>query len=108
MTHTSASARMVNVAVQVLPKVPDDSAYRVVDAAIAVIRRSGVKYRVCPFETVMEGPYDQLMDLVAAAQPACFEAGASEVLVNVKIQHRRDGDVHIEEKTAKYDDAASS
>jgi len=52
---------------------------------------------------VMEGPYDQLMKIVLEAQQACFQAGAEEVLVNIKIQHRRDGDVSIEEKTGKYD-----
>lgn len=97
MSHT------VNMAIQVLPKVKDDNAYAVVDKAIEAIQQSGVKYRVCPFETVMEGPYEKLISVIDAAQQACFNAGAEEVLVNIKIQRRRNNDVTIEEKTGKYD-----
>lgn len=94
---------IVNIAIQVLPKVKDGDVYAVVDKAIAAISASGVKYRVCPFETVMEGTYERLMQVVDEAQQACFDAGATEVLVNLKIQRRPGGDVTIEEKTGKYD-----
>ena len=50
--------RTVNVAVQVLPMVPE--LYPVVDRAIQVIQASGVKYEVGPMETTMEGPLDRL------------------------------------------------
>lgn len=95
-------ANQINLAIQVIPKVKENT-YAVVDKAIEAIRSSGVKYRVCPFETVMEGPYEKLMQVVDDAQQACFEAGAEEVLVNIKIQRRKNGDVTIEEKTGKYD-----
>lgn len=95
----------INLAIQVLPKVKNGDAYGVVDKAIEVIQKSGVKYRVCPFETVMEGPYERLMQIADEAQKACFAAGAEEVLVNMKIQRRPHGDVTIEEKTGKYDRA---
>lgn len=94
---------IVNIAIQVLPKIKGDDTYAVVDKAIEAIQRSGVKYRVCPFETVMEGPYEKLMAVVEQAQQACFQAGAEEVLVNLKIQRRPNEDVSIEEKTGKYD-----
>jgi uncharacterized protein (TIGR00106 family) len=93
----------VNIAIQVLPKVQDGNVYAVVDKAIEAIAASGVSYRVCPFETVMEGSYDKLMAVVESAQQACFAAGASEVLVNLKIQRRPDRDVTMAEKIDKYD-----
>lgn len=97
MSHT------VNMAIQVLPKIKSGDVYAVVDKAIEAIQRSGVKYRVCPFETVMEGTYEKLIAVIDDAQQACFDAGAEEVLVNIKIQRRNTGDVTIEEKTGKYD-----
>lgn len=97
MSHT------INLAIQILPTIENGDTYAVVDKAIETIQQSGVKYRVCPFETVMEGTYEKLMQVVEAAQQACFDAGATAVLVNLKIQRRRDGDVSIEEKTGKYD-----
>ncbi|WP_143306715.1 thiamine-binding protein [Chitinophaga vietnamensis] len=95
--------KKINLALQILPSVPSEQVYAVVDEAIAVIKASGVKYRVCPFETVMEGTYDELMAVVKQTQEVCFKAGASQLLVYIKMQIRKDEDVTIEEKTAKYD-----
>ncbi|MEI3801186.1 MULTISPECIES: thiamine-binding protein [unclassified Chitinophaga] len=93
----------INLALQIIPSVPSEQVYAVVDEAIAVIKDSGVKYRVCPFETVMEGTYEELMEVVRKTQEVCFKAGASQLLVYIKMQIRKDGDVTIEEKTGKYD-----
>ncbi|WP_245957660.1 MULTISPECIES: thiamine-binding protein [Chitinophaga] len=93
----------INLALQILPSVPSEQVYAVVDEAIAVIRDSGVKYRVCPFETVMEGTYEELMEVVRKTQEVCFKAGASQLLVYIKMQIKKDQDVTIEEKTGKYD-----
>ena len=94
----------VNVAVQVLPVTESVNAYAVVDAAIAVIHNSGVKYRVTPFETVMEGKYDELMEIVKCVQDACYQAGASQVMCYVKIQSCGNKGVTIADKMEKYDE----
>jgi len=93
----------VNVAVQVLPKSKSKEPYALVDEAIKVINDSGLRYRVCPFETVIEGPYQDIMSVVEKLQEVCFEKGADEILVYVKIQNRKDGNVTIKEKMEKYD-----
>lgn len=93
----------VNVAVQVLPKSETKGTYALVDEAIKVIIDSGLKYRVCPFETVIEGPYQNIMNVIEKIQEKCFEKGADEMLVYVKIQNRKDGNVTIEDKMEKYD-----
>jgi len=93
----------VNVAVQVLPKSKSKEPYALVDEAIKVINDSGLRYRVCPFETVIEGPYQDIMSVVEKLQEVCFEKGADEILVYVKIQNRKDGNVTIEDKMDKYD-----
>jgi uncharacterized protein YqgV (UPF0045/DUF77 family) len=43
------------------------------------------------------------MQVVEMAQQACFDAGADELLVNIKIQRKKNQDVFMEDKTAKYD-----
>ncbi|MDH4207985.1 MAG: thiamine-binding protein, partial [Anaerolineae bacterium] len=50
----------ITVSFEVIP-ICDDP-YPVVDKAIEVVRRSGVKYEVGPHETTMEGELDQLVD----------------------------------------------
>ncbi len=94
--------RTVNVAVQVLPLVED--VFPVVDKAIEVIARSGVKYEVGPMETVMEGPLDHLLEIAKQAHLACFEAGAEKVMTIIKIADQTCGTT-IEEKVAKYREA---
>lgn len=91
------------MAIQVLPLgIPKDKAYDVVDAAISCISESGLVYEVCPFETVIEGPYDAVMDLLKAIQDACKNAGAPEVLINMKLQRNFSKNVAIDDKIGKY------
>jgi uncharacterized protein (TIGR00106 family) len=94
---------IVNVAVQVLPFSREKELYDLVDLAIQVIQSSGITYRICPFETVLEGEYDRIMDIVRECQQVCLDNGADEVLVNLKIQHRKKGDVRISDKMGKYE-----
>ena len=93
----------VNVALQIIPRSSTEGVYKLVDSAIEVIQRSGVKYKVSPFETVMEGDYDTLMRIAREAQEACFNAGAEDLMVFIKIQRSKNKDVAIEDKTGKYE-----
>jgi uncharacterized protein YqgV (UPF0045/DUF77 family) len=91
----------VNVAVQLLP-LGTNEAYAKVDEAIALIEKSGISYKVCPFETVLEGYYDEIMTLVKEIQLKCLENGVSDTICNLKIQMRAGQDVTIDDKMAKY------
>ncbi|WP_085521822.1 thiamine-binding protein [Tuberibacillus sp. Marseille-P3662] len=90
-----------NLALQVIPKVNTDDVYNIVDQAIAVIQASGVKYEVGPMETVMEGELDELIEIAKQAQQKVLDAGASEVITNIKIHYRPEG-VTMDEKTHQY------
>lgn len=92
----------INAAIQVLPRSKDKHPYEIVDVAIEVIQRSGLKYEVCPFETVVEGEYETVMKLLAEIRDACYAAGAEELIMNLKLQLRKNEQVTIEEKMEKY------
>ncbi len=91
----------VNMSLQIIPVVPEEQIYPVVDQVIARIAASGMKYEVGPMETTIEGELDQLLNLVAEAQDICIKAGASRVLSVIKIDYRPGG-VTMDEKIAKY------
>jgi uncharacterized protein (TIGR00106 family) len=93
----------INIAVQVLPRSATKGSYELVDVAIELIQKSGLKYRVCPFETVIEGYYDEIMNLVKDIHEAVYAAGADEMITNMKIQTRNNQDVFIDDKMHKYD-----
>ena len=67
-----------------------------------MIANSGLTYRVTPFETVMEGSYDEIMIVVKQAQEACYEAGAESLMTYIKIQSSL-GNVSIDDKMEKYE-----
>ena len=94
---------IVNLAIQVLPVgLPQEEAYKIIDAAIEKIQSSGLKYLVCPFETVIEGPYAEVMQLVDDMQDACYSAGATSLLVNMKLHRSNIKDMAIDDKIGKY------
>lgn len=97
MLHT------VNVALQVLPSSESKHPYAIVDHAISIIAESGLKYKVCPFETVLEGEYNRIMEVVKKVQLACLDYGAESLISFVKIQMVKNMDVSIEDKTGKYE-----
>lgn len=93
----------INLALQILPTgKPKEEAYGLVDEAIKVIQASGLRYEVCPFETVIEGPYEEVMKVAEAAQQACFVNGATDLLVYMKLQRSQEKSVAIDDKIGKY------
>ena len=91
-----------SVAIQVLPSVPDDQLIPVVDKVIDYIKSKGLKTFVSPFETTIEGEYDELMEIVKQCQLVAVEAGAQGLMTYVKINYSPEGILTINEKTDKY------
>lgn len=93
-----------SVAIQVLPKADsNDEVVRIVDEVIAYIQGFGLKYVVTPFETVIEGDYDVLMQIVKGCNEIAVKAGAPSVITYVKIAYHPNGGIlSIAEKTDKY------
>lgn len=92
----------INVAIQVLPEAKDKDKYALVDEAIAAIEKSGFRYQVCPFETVVECTFEELPVLMTSIHNACGDAGTEKMLMYLKIQVNFANDVTIEQKMDKY------
>ena len=90
-----------NVSIQVLPFVPEEDLFPVVDKAIGVIAQSGFPYLVGPLETTMEGELDELLEVVKKVQHACTEAGARRIVSIVKISYNSEGE-SMHEKIDKH------
>jgi len=96
---------MINasVAIQVLPKVEGEELIRVVDKVIAYLKSTGLNVYVGPFESTIEGEYEQLMDIVRRCQLICIEEGAPSVMSYVKISYKPEGGIlTIDEKVTKH------
>lgn len=92
----------INVAIQVLPEADGKIKYGLVDKAIEAIQKSGYKYKVCPFETVVECSFSELSELLETIHEACEIAGTEKMLMNIKVQTNFKRNVTIEDKMGKY------
>lgn len=91
---------LCNLSLQIIPIVPEEKLYSIVEQVIEFIKKSGVKYTVGPMETTMEGELNKLLEIVARAQMLCTDAGAERILSMVKIDYSIRG-VTIDEKTVR-------
>ena len=92
-----------SVAIQVLPQnVDQEKMLRCVDEVIKYISSLDINYTVGPFETVLEGEFDVLMEVVRACFRICVAAGAPGVLGYVKVNYCPDGVLTIDEKVRQY------
>ncbi|EHM1654452.1 thiamine-binding protein [Salmonella enterica subsp. enterica serovar Saintpaul] len=88
MSQSDAVLKDVFVAFQVIPRLKTGNNYEVVDKAIDVVKSANVPYQVGAMETTMKGELNQLIDIIKTAQQACFDAGAVEVITNIKIHSK--------------------
>ena len=85
MTKSNNPLKEVFLAFQVIPRVKDGNNFEVVDKAIEVVKNANVPFQVGAMETTMKGELDHLLEIVKAAQQACYDHGALEVITNIKI-----------------------
>jgi uncharacterized protein YqgV (UPF0045/DUF77 family) len=91
----------IHFAIQIVP-ISKQHPYPIIDKAIEVIQRSGLSYKVGAMETVIQGDYESVMRVAKEAQLACFDAGADEVVVTMKVHAKKNEDVTWEEKLDKF------
>ncbi len=90
------------VNVQIIPKTSNgEDTIPLVDAAIAVIEASGVKYQVNPLETTMEGDLDTLFFVIEKMNQRMVELGSISVISQVKVYYKPDG-ASMDVLTEKY------
>ena len=90
----------INAAIQLLPIGATENKYDIIDKAIALIAQSGLNHKVCPFETVVEGPSALVYDLIQSIQTLALQH-CNEILINIKI-HAATRDLLFSEKLKKY------
>lgn len=91
--------------IQVIPR-PAGTAndrYKHVDAAIAIIQASGLKYEVHGMGTVIEGAPERIWPLLQAVHQATLEAGAERTLSIIKVSSGTEpGAPRIDELVRKF------
>ena len=92
-----------SIALQVLPLSQGIDRIEVIDQVIAYLQVQGVTKVVTPFETVLEGEFDELMRILKEALEVAGQE-VDNVFANVKINV---GEIlSIDEKLEKYDETS--
>jgi uncharacterized protein YqgV (UPF0045/DUF77 family) len=84
---TESGGEWVIAEIQVAPSPPgtDDDPHAYVEAAIAVLQRSGLRCEVGALGTTLEGDADAVWDTLRAAHEAMLIAGADGGLSHIKV-----------------------
>ncbi len=93
---------IINASIQILPIVLDKHPYLWVDEAIAIIQQSNLKYEIGAFDTIIEGKYDEVMQLINNINEHLYNQGCNEWISNIQLQIRSNGDITGDEKTEKF------
>ena len=88
--------------IQILPLATQLHPYRWVDEAIAVIKASGINYKVNAFDTVLEGTYPQVMQVIKQVNDQLCSQGCEEWITHLQIQIRSKQGVSADEKTSSH------
>ncbi|UEX89285.1 thiamine-binding protein [Staphylococcus ratti] len=97
---------MINtlMSIQIIPKTPEGKdVIPFVDEAIAVIEQSGLKYRVGPLETTIEGDMSELLILIQKMNERMVELEVQSIISQVKFYHVPEG-ISMATLTEKYDE----
>ena len=91
-----------SMAIQLLPKAEKDYSLTIIEKVINYIQSTGLNMVVCPFETVVEGSFEEIMNLLKECLILANREGAKEFLAYIKISYNSEGVLTIDEKISKY------
>jgi uncharacterized protein YqgV (UPF0045/DUF77 family) len=101
-----AEGTQVIVEIQVLPSPPGtpESRWAHVEAAISLIRASGLRFEVGPLGTSIEGEPDELWPLLRRVHEATLAAGADGVVSVIKVEQAATAELQpsIDDLVAKH------
>lgn len=93
------------LSIQMIPKTHNgESVIPYVDQAIAIIKQSGLPYRVAPMETTMEGDLPELLQVVQQMHEAMIEVGCPGALSQIKISYNPIAGASMDRLLEKYPD----
>lgn len=92
----------VNASLQLVPMDEPDKAMPLIDEAIALLRQSGLHVEVGPFGTSIEGPYEQIMQLVHDLNQHMLQHSRHDWLLNLQLHLHPTKAVSMHAKTSKH------
>lgn len=95
---------MVIADVAVMPLRPyagEEEMYKVVDACIQEIQKSGLKHEIGAMSTTIEGEFEEVFDLLKVIHRIPFNLGCERVITTARIDEKTGG-ITINEKLKNH------
>jgi uncharacterized protein YqgV (UPF0045/DUF77 family) len=92
----------INAAIQLLPLSNNIDKYKIIDEAIALIKASGLNHLVCPFETVVEGNFKEILQLIENIKNIALQGNNEEIILNLKLHCNSKKSLFIDDKIGNY------
>ena len=95
---------MVIADVSVMPLRPyagEEEMYKVVDACIEEIQKSGLKYEIGAMSTTIEGEFEEVFNLLKVIHKIPFNLGCERVITTARIDEKAGG-ITINEKLKNH------
>ncbi|MGA1843814.1 MAG: MTH1187 family thiamine-binding protein [bacterium] len=87
----------------IIPVGEGESLSGLVSLAVEIVHNSGLEYRVNPMGTVVEGRWDEIMDLIKCCHDAVRKKGC-RVVTTITIDDRSDSASRIDRKLESLED----
>ena len=97
---------LINATIQVVPLCAIENAFPIVDKAIEIIKQSGIHYSVGAFETMLEGEYEPVQQLLRQLEDFCYTQKEFQFLIYSKLHLCGSVNILAENKTAKFQETA--
>uniref|UniRef100_UPI004047BA1C thiamine-binding protein n=1 Tax=Roseivirga sp. TaxID=1964215 RepID=UPI004047BA1C len=91
----------INLGLQILPITESTRCYQIIDQCIHIIQTSGIQHQVTAFETILEGTYVEVMELVSKIHDFSLTQ-TEELVINIRMHSKANSDVHAIDKTKKF------
>jgi uncharacterized protein (TIGR00106 family) len=76
-----------------------------VAGAVKIVKNEpGIRYRLTPMNTIIEGDLEQLLALAKKMHDSAFDSGAARVVTTIRIDERRDKPLTMEGKIKAVED----
>jgi uncharacterized protein (TIGR00106 family) len=76
-----------------------------VAGAVKIVKNEpGIRYRLTPMNTIIEGDLEQLLALAKKMHDSAFDSGAARVVTTIRIDERRDKPLTMEAKIRAVED----
>lgn len=93
---------IVNATIQVVPLTDAETAIKLIDEVIALIRQSGLWYSVGAFETTLEGEYEPIQQLLRQLQDYCYGYKEFQFLIYTKLHVCGSRHITVQSKTTTF------